>query len=102
MKSVKERNEDAMERMRKSFQDLLKSPVEITLGDLSEFVDASLELNESVKCDSRYQLTMFLVADVDWSNPGEPSNIIPRYKTLKYGGIDIAVRDWNNRFEMGQ
>lgn len=105
MKSVKERNDLAMERIRKSFQDLLKSPVAITLQDLNEFVDCSLEFHDKLpdtEGKGGYAITMFLLAEVDWSNPGEPSNIMPRYKTFKDGGITIAIRDWYNRFKIGK
>lgn len=45
----------------------------------------------------------FLANTMDYSNPGEPKNVQPRYKLLDTDpAFQIVVRDFKNRLEMGK
>ncbi|NMX72622.1 helix-turn-helix domain-containing protein [Pseudomonas sp. WS 5532] len=48
-------------------------------------------------------LIVFLANTMDYSNPGEPENVQPRYKLLDIDpAFQIIVRDFKNRLEMGK
>ncbi|MBD8577545.1 hypothetical protein IFU04_25240 [Pseudomonas syringae] len=48
-------------------------------------------------------LIQFLVQLMDYSNPGEEENVVPRYTLLEdKAAFDIIVRDFKNRLEMGK
>lgn len=48
-------------------------------------------------------LIQFLVQEMDYSNPKESENIVPRYKLLgSSDALEIIVRDFRNRLEMGK
>lgn len=45
----------------------------------------------------------FLAYKTNYSNPGEPDNLVPRYELLSDElGLQTVVRDFNNRTEMGR
>lgn len=48
-------------------------------------------------------LVGFLAKPMDFSNPGETENVLPRYKFLDNElAFQIIVRDFKNRLEMGK
>lgn len=48
-------------------------------------------------------LIQFLVQDMDYSNPGQNENMVPRYALLEdNAAAPIIARDFNNRLEMGK
>lgn len=48
-------------------------------------------------------LVQHLVSNMDYSNPGEPHNVVPRYSLLDDSdALEIIKRDYRNAFEPGQ
>lgn len=64
------------------------------LVDLQIDIGSKGDMNEFIQ---------FLVSQMDFSDPGEHSNIVYRYKLLGNSeALEIIKRDWITRFEMGQ
>lgn len=100
MLTIKEQNEIAFKKMRERFQERLKKPVEMTLGDLVEFSEAVSKFTDLREVDSYAQLTCFLMQNLGYDYPDAP--IVLRYKTFKTNGIEDSISDWDNRYEMGK
>lgn len=48
-------------------------------------------------------LVQHLVSNMDFSSPGEPENVVPRYELLdNSAAVEIIKRDFINAFELGQ
>lgn len=103
-KTIQERNDVAIARMKDAFQDMLDTrKVKFTYRDLIEFSEAINTFYPETDNDSYAAVVMFLMDLINYSNPGEKANIIPRFKSLKLeNGYKNALRDWKNRFEMGK
>lgn len=101
MPTIEERNKVAIAAMKQRFQETLKKPVEMTLGDLVEFTHAVEEFTNYRSVGKDSQLTCFLMQNLGYNCPDAP--IILRYKTLKTTeGLEDALSDWDNRYEMGK
>lgn len=105
MKSVKERNEAAFTRMKDKYQDYISQDAAMTIKDVLEFGSAVLALaniKKQIDAGEYTQIGSFLLAVVDTQTEGIGKQ--PRYKLVtKYDwAMKNAVRDWNNRYEMGK
>lgn len=101
MLTIKERNEIAIANMRERFQETLGQSVEMTLRDLVEFSEAVSSFTDYREVESYAQLTCFLLNNLGYPYPDAP--IISRYKTFKNeNGMQEALSDWDNRYEMGK
>lgn len=101
MLTVKERNEIAFAKMRERFQETLDQPVEMTLRDLVAFSEAVSSFTDYREVESYAQLTCFLMQNLGYDYPDAP--VILRYKTFNgVKGIEEALSDWDNRYEMGK
>ena len=102
MKTIEERNNIAIDNMKGRFQERLKTEiVQMTLEDLVAYTEAC-----DIICDLRYiesyaQLTCFLMYNLGYDYPNAP--VVPRYKTFNtVGGVEEALSEWDNRWEMGK
>lgn len=101
MLTVKEENDIAIAKMRERFQDTLNKPVKMALRDLVAFSQAVGEFTNHREVESYAQLTCFLMQNLGYDYPDAP--VILRYKTLNgVKGIEEALSDWDNRYEMGK
>lgn len=102
--NIQDRNNAAIEKMKERFQEMLDTrKVNFTYRDLIEFSEAINTFYPETDNDSYAAVVMFLMDLINYSNPGEKANIIPRFKSLKLeNGYKNALRDWKNRFEMGK
>lgn len=105
--TIKERNENAIKRMKQKLQDRLDN----TFHNLNErqFVDflkaTNLLKNTPLENDlSDIQLALFLLSKIDYSDVGEASKIDYRFTLVANHdwGFNNAVRDINNMYEMGK
>lgn len=103
-KTIQERNDVAIALMKEAFQKMLDTrKVNFTYRDLIDFSEAINTFYPETDNASYASVVMFLMDLIDYSNLGEKSNIIPRFKSLKLeNGYKNALRDWNNRYEMGK
>ena len=62
------------------------------------------ELNiDPVDTEAMNFLVQHLVSKMDYSSPGEPENVVPRYELLDNdAAVEIIKRDFINSFEPGQ
>lgn len=106
--TIKERNDVAFDKMKSAYQNLLKQDSGMSIGDVREFGVAVLTFKSACESPDKFgdesnsQISGFLLARVDTQMEGIGKK--PRYKLInKYDwALDNAVRDWNNRYEMGQ
>ena len=101
--TIEELNQKAIAEMFEKGKEQLNSiRYDLSLQDMIDFIKAVHHFSDEF--DGRSSaLIRFLMADVDYSNPVEHSYIIPRYKSLQFeGGLRNAIRDWQNRYEMGK
>lgn len=106
MLTIEERNNIARDNMRARFHLLLDQDAEMTKQNVCDYTKAVFMLNNVLWFteEDLKSLPWFLLAKVDYSNPGDEPNNIPRYDCIcnYIGGIENAVRDWNNQSEMGK
>ena len=105
IKTIKERNEEAVVRMKKSYQQHISQNSDMSIRDVLQFGSAILAFSVHCATVDTYeysQLGNFLLASVDTLEVG--IGVQPRYKLIeKYDwAMNNAYRDWNNRYEMGQ
>lgn len=68
------------------------------IGLLAKAISVNSKTEEEVNT-----LLGFLAQDMDFSNPGEPENLKPRYMLLAdEEAFEIIVRDFRNRLSMGR
>jgi hypothetical protein len=103
-KTIQERNDAAIVLLQDGFQQMLDTrKVNFTYRDLIEFSEAINTFYSETDNASYPSVVMFLMDIINYSNPGEKANLIPRFKSLKLeNGYKNALRDWKNRFQMGK
>lgn len=99
--NIQERNEVAFKKMRAARDEIMSKNVDMSIKDLIDFTNVVQDFTLWRYVNDEL-LTQFLLCEVDWSNPSEKENIMPRYKTYTLGGWDNIKRDWDNRLEMGK
>jgi hypothetical protein len=102
MPTIAERNDIAFASMRERFQERLDTEtVQMTLGELVEYTEACDSMCDLCHIESYAQLTCFLMQNLGYDYPDAP--VVLRYKTLNTSeGIQSALSDWDNRYEMGK
>lgn len=104
MKTVKERNEEAISRMKEKYQEQISKDSSMTIREVLELAEAvtSFVVELNIEPSDYSQVCHHLMAVVDTQEVviGEQ----PRYKLIsKYDwAMRNAIRDWNNRYEMGK